>query len=258
MLASLPSALVLAALVAAALFGCARLAEKRPGPFSPRRQLMAVQRGGALVLACLIASAVVPLVCFMLIGADYPIFVFASGAASVRPPIAVEIVAYLAVCAAVGFYEEGAFRVVLPDLFARGFSGNGVSPARCRLYAVLLASVLFAALHAASSAPADADSLQVALQAALKVAQGLLFALAMAGLLAKTGSLPLIVAVHACYDALFFLPWMLEIGAFPSTYLTGLPIDTAALAAVCLCLVPAAAVSFRQLVCGGAVQRGMR
>ena len=172
-------------------------------------------------------------------------------------PLAVTIAAYVLVCVAVGFYEEGAFRVILQDLFTRGFSSNGVRPERCALYAALLTSVLFAALHAASPLPADGDSAQIALQAILKFLQGALFGLAMAGLLAKTGSFALIVAVHTSYDLLFFLPWAISAGTFPSTYLTGLPIDTLALCANCVCLVPSAIVGIRQLVCGGAVQRRM-
>ena len=167
------------------------------------------------------------------------------------------IAAYVLVCVAVGFYEEGAFRVILQDLFTRGFSSNGARPERCALYAALLTSVLFAALHAASPLPADGDSAQIALQAILKFLQGALFGLAMAGLLAKTGSFALIVAVHTSYDLLFFLPWAISAGTFPSTYLTGLPIDTLALCANCVCLVPSAVVGIRQLVCGGAVQRRM-
>ena len=105
--------------------------------------------------------------------------------------------------------------------------------------------------------PAGTDSAQIALQAILKFLQGALFGLAMAGLLAKTGSFMLIVAVHTSYDLLFFLPWAISAGTFPSTYLTGLPIDTLALCANCVCLVPSAIVGIRQLVCGGAVQRRM-
>ena len=96
------------------------------------------------------------------------------------------------------------------------------------------------------------------MQVALKFLQGMLFGLAMTGLLARTGSFALAAAVHACYDLLFFLPWVMDIGGFPSTYLTGLAIDTFALAANCVCLAPTAVLSLRLLAYGGAVQPRMR
>lgn len=257
MLASLPSALVIAAIVAAALFVFKRFSALHPNPVARMRAEEEKQGASILALACIVLSAAIPLACFMSVGADYPVLDYVDARSIDSSPLAVTIAAYILVCVAVGFYEEGAFRVILQDLFTRGFSSNGARPERCALYAALLTSVLFAALHAASPLPAGGDSTQIALQVILKFLQGTLFGLAMAGLLAKTGSFALIVAVHTSYDLLFFLPWAISAGTFPSTYLTGLPIDTLALCANCVCLVPSAVVGIRQLVCGGAVQRRM-
>ena len=251
MLASLPSALVIAAIVAAALFVFKRFAALHPNPVARMRAEEEKQGTSILALACIVLSAAIPLACFMSVGADYPVLDYVDARSIDSAPLAVTIAAYVLVCVAVGFYEEGAFRVILQDLFTRGFSSNGARPERCALYAALLTSVLFAALHAASPLPAGGDSAQIALQAILKFLQGALFGLA------KTGSFALIVAVHTSYDLLFFLPWAISAGTFPSTYLTGLPIDTLALCANCVCLVPSAIVGIRQLVCGGAVQRRM-
>ena len=257
MLASLPSALVIAAIVAAALFVFKRFAALHPNPVARMRAEEEKQGTSILALACIVLSAAIPLACFMSVGADYPVLDYVDARSIDSAPLAVTIAAYVLVCVAVGFYEEGAFRAILQDLFTRGFSSNGARPERCALYAALLTSVLFAALHAASPLPEDGDSAQIALQAILKFLQGALFGLVMAGLLAKTGSFALIVAVHTSYDLLFFLPWAISAGTFPSTYLTGLPIDTLALCANCVCLVPSVIVGIRQLVCGGAVQRRM-
>lgn len=257
MLASLPSALVIAAIVAAVLFVFKRFAALHPNPVIRTQAEEGKQGASILALACVVLSAAIPLVCFMSVGADYPVLDYVDARSIDSAPLAATIAAYILVCVAVGFYEEGVFRVILQDLFTRGFSSNGARPERCALYAALLTSILFAALHVSSPLPAGADAAQIALQAILKFLQGSLFGLAMAGLLAKTGSFALIVGVHASYDLLFFLPWAIAAGTFPSTYLTGLPIDTIALCANCVCLVPAAIVGIRQLVCGGAVQRRM-
>ena len=258
LLASLPPALAAAVLVAALLAVFGAVSRRYPNPLACECDDTPTQGVSMLALACVVLSAAVPLACFLVAGSSYPVFDFVEEPPAEQPPLMATVAAYLAICAAVAFYEEGAFRVILQDLFERGFAGNGARADRCRLYAAVLASALFAALHAFSPAASDADGVQVAAQAILKFSQGMLFGMAMAGLLAKTGSFALIIGIHTCYDLLFFLPWMLTVGAFPATYLTGLPIDTWALAANCACLVAPAALAVRQLVCGGAVQRRLR
>ena len=172
MLASLPSALVIAAIVAAALFVFKRFSALHPNPVARMRAEEEKQGASILALACIVLSAAIPLACFMSVGADYPVLDYVDARSIDSSPLAVTIAAYVLVCVAVGFYEEGAFRVILQDLFTRGFSSNGARPERCALYAALLTSVLFAALHAASPLPADGDSAQIALQAILKFLQG--------------------------------------------------------------------------------------
>ena len=258
LLASLVPTLAVTAIVAIVLIGHGRFARRHPNPAALRSPDEPTQGISVLGLLCVMLSAAIPILCFVSVGAQYPALEFADPAAMSDAPLAATVAGYLVICACVGFYEEGAFRVVLQDLFARGFLGNGMRRGRCALYAAIASSALFAVLHAASPIPAGADSVQVAMQAALKCLQGMLFGLAMTGLLARTGSFALVVAVHACYDLLFFLPWVLDIGGFPSTYLTGLAIDTFALAANCVCLAPAAVLSLRLLAYGGAVQPRMR
>ena len=258
LLASLVPTLAITAIVAIVLIGHGRFARRRPNPAALRSQDEPTQGVSVLALLCVMLSAAIPLLCFVSVGAQYPALEFADPAAMADAPLAATVAGYLVICACVGFYEEGAFRVILQDLFARGFLGNGVRRGRCALYAAITSSALFAVLHVVSPVPVEADSAQVAMQAALKFLQGMLFGLAMTGLLARTGSFALAAAVHACYDLLFFLPWVLDIGAFPSTYLTGLAIDTFALAANCVCLAPAAVLSLRLLAYGGAVQPRMR
>lgn len=258
MLASLVPTLAITAIVAIVLIGHGRFARRRPNPAALRSQDEPTQGVSVLALLCVMLSAAIPLLCFVSVGAQYPALEFADPAAMADAPLAATVAGYLVICACVGFYEEGAFRVILQDLFARGFLGNGVRRGRCALYAAITSSALFAVLHVVSPVPVEADSAQVAMQVALKFLQGMLFGLAMTGLLARTGSFALAVAVHACYDLLFFLPWVLDIGGFPSTYLTGLAIDTFALAANCVCLAPAAVLSLRLLAYGGAVQPRMR
>lgn len=259
MLASLVPTLAITAIVAIVLIGHGRFARRHPNPAALRSPDEPTQGVSVLGLICVMLSAAIPLLCFVSVGAQYPALEFADPAApTADAPLVATVAGYLVICACVGFYEEGAFRVILQDLFSRGFLGNGARRGRCALYAAIAASVLFAVLHAVSPVPAEADSVQVAMQAALKFLQGMLFGLAMTGLLARSGSFVLVAAVHACYDLLFFLPWMLDIGGFPSTYLTGLAIDTFALAANCVCLAPAAVLSLRLLAYGGAVQPRMR
>lgn len=258
MLESLPLSLAIVALVSCVLAGYAWYDKRHPSPIAPESGNAGPQGVSVFALACVILSASVPFICFAIMGSRYPVFDYMDATVGGDPSLFVTIAAYLATCIAVGFYEEGIFRVILQGLFERGFAANGAQHARCGLYAAVLASMLFAGLHIASPLPSDVDTVQIVLQAALKFTQGAFFGLSMAGLLKKTGSFALIVAIHSCYDLLFFFPWIMVSGDFPATYLTGLPIDTFALGANCFCLLPVVVVSIREFMCGGAMQHGIR
>lgn len=246
------SSLALSAFVAVALTLYRFFDKNHPMP-SQRNEAMAGRQGtSALILISVVLSAVVPFICFTAFGPRFPEAPLEGGSLE-NASFVGTLATYVLVCVATGFYEEGAFRVVIPGLFERGFAGNGIESPRRLLLAVLLSGILFAVLHVSSPLSDGFDEVMV-LQALLKFAQGMLFSLTMFGLLLKTGSFTLVVAAHASYDLLFFLPWLIDTGGFPSTYLTGIFVDVVALAVNCVCLIPAAVASARLVACGGEMQ----
>ena len=252
---SLPATLLIAALVAVALIVYRRFDRRHPSPASLPNPAELTQGASILVIVCMVASAATAGVCYLVFGPENPIPATAVEPLLLPVPFAATLFVYIVTCAATGFYEEAAFRVVLQGLFERGFAGNGVTPRRCVLFAALLSSVLFAVMHVITPIPEGADLLHVGMQGAFKFLQGLLFGLVMTALLKRTGSLAVVAAIHMCYNLLFFLPWLAAAGSFPTTYLTGVSIDTIGLAITSICLVPAAVFSVRFLACGGQVQR---
>lgn len=253
MLESLGISLCAAALVAAALAAWFSYARSHPFPVTEATVSGGGQAPPLFALISVMASAAGALVCFVVFGMDYASVDIAAPAPE-DLPFAMACVAYLVACAAIGFYEEGAFRVILHGMFARGFLGNGAAPERCGFYAALLAGVFFAIMHVMAPVAAGAGGDQIAVQVVLKFAQGFLFSMTMAALLRKTHSFALIVTLHGVYDMVVFLPWLVTSGGFPDTYLTGQFTDTAALVASCVLLLPAGIAAIRFLACGGAVQ----
>lgn len=255
MIESLPATLLIAALVAVALIAYHRFDRKHPSPAALPNVAELNQGTSILVIVCMIASAATAGVCYLVFGPENPIPATAVEPLLLPVPFVSTLFIYVVTCAATGFYEEAAFRVILQGLFERGFAGNGVASRRCVLFAALLSSILFAVMHVVTPVPAGADPLHVGMQGAFKFLQGLLFGLVMTALLKRTGSLAMVTAIHMCYNLLFFLPWLAAAGSFPTTYLTGVSIDTIGLAITSMCLVPAAVFSVRFLACGGQVQR---
>lgn len=166
---------------------------------------------------------------------------------SVSPSYAVlRIVVFVLMCTATAFYEEGLFRIIIQRVFEALFAKNGTAPARCVLHAALLTSIVFGVLHL--SAPFDdLGNAHAVAQIVLKLLQGTMFGLVMTGLLKRTGSMVFIVALHACYDLALFFPTAISFGVVPNTYITGLPIDTVALAVSVVPLIPAAIGAVRAL-----------
>ena len=108
-----------------------------------------------------------------------------------------------------------------------GAGGEGADWAVKR--AVLLSAVLFALLHV--GVPDAAASATVMLQTLVKFAQAFLFGLVMGVLYARSRSLWPCAVAHAGFDALYLGPGVVLTGVLPTTYASGLPIDTALLCA---------------------------
>lgn len=252
---SLPTTLLLAAMVAVLLALYRHHGQTHSSPVIGPEPGELSQGISLLIIACVTASAGATLVIFGIMGGQYPIMESVQDQSAIKGSFVATLLAYILSCAATGFYEEGLFRVLLQGLFERGFYSNGVCPRRCMLFAALLASLIFAVLHAVCPPAPEADTMQVALQALFKCVQGFLFGIVMVGLLKRTGSFVLVIAIHTCYNLLFFVPWFITVGAFPTTYLTGSIVDTVGLIATSACLVPIAALALRFLAYGGSVQR---
>lgn len=152
------------------------------------------------------------------------------------------LLAFLLICLATAYYEEGLFRVLLQ----RGAEAFGKPRALTPFYAALAVSALFGLLHVTGvfSSPMTP---YVAVQAFLKFLQGFLFGLIMTGLLKKSGSFVFIVGLHACYDLLLFFPYALSFGVFPLSYCSDSLSATLALALAVVILVPAAIGAARSL-----------
>ena len=90
MLASLPSALVIAAIVAAALFVFKRFSALHPNPVADAGG-GGKQGASILALACIVLSAAIPLACFMSVGADYPVLDYVDARSIDSAPLAVTI-----------------------------------------------------------------------------------------------------------------------------------------------------------------------
>ena len=252
---SLPATLFITVFVAAALIVYRRFDHRHPSSVVLPSSAELTQGASILIIVCMVASAATAGACFLVFGSENPIPAVAVEPLPAQAPLVATLFAYVLTCAATGFYEEAAFRVVLQGLFERGFAGNGVKPPRCVLFAALFGSALFAIMHVVTPIPAGADAFHVGMQGVFKFLQGFLFGLVMTALLKRTGSLAVVAAMHMCYNLLFFLPWLAVAGSFPVTYLTGTSIDTIGLAITSICLLPAAAFSVRFLACGGQVQR---
>lgn len=254
MLEELPTTLFIAAVMAVALALYRRWSYAHPSAVAPPEPQELSQGMSLLMIACVTASAAVSLGCFIVLGEEYPVFTPAVDQAVSNAPFIATVGAYVVSCLAIGFYEEALFRAIAPGLFERGFVGNGLSPRKCVLYAALLSSALFAVLHVLAPIVSGADPLQAGLQVVFKFLQGMLFGILMVGLLKRTGSFLFVVAIHTCYNLLYFMPWFVAAGAFPATYVTGLPIDTLALFTTSLLLAPVAVIAYRFLAYGACVQ----
>lgn len=164
-------------------------------------------------------------------------------------PFVLLIILFFLVCAATGFYEEGLFRVILPRALYRAFALNGANLHYCPLYASLFSAILFGALHLSFTiTDTKTLSLLILIQVFLKFAQGFLFSLTMTLFLQRSGSFVAVALLHASYDAVVFLPWVLLSGVFPSAYITGAASDTWSLLVSAVALIIPATVCIRLLL----------
>lgn len=153
-------------------------------------------------------------------------------------------------CLITAVVEELVFRGLLSTLFARRFQGP-----RGLVCAAAASALVFALLHVASDAVRNAGDVRLLLQAALKLAQTGLFGFLMACLFLKArakGSsfaraLTFPVLIHWVFDLIYFGPVYVSTGAFPDTYLTGLPGDTALLLITSLLMLPLCVLGARRL-----------
>lgn len=274
---AIPRALICSAVVACALWALpfGRIAAERReqgNPRNKRTRIVELKPAAAFVaVACLAVSAAAYLAVkvFGSAASPVPFLAEAFGAASssddallgsissIPSSAVLRFALFLIVCAATAFFEEGLFRVVLQKSAEKALADRGCAPASIQLKAALSISAVFGILHVASVPVDGADPLQVGIQTALKLVQGMMFGLILTGLLKRTGSFSFIVALHACYDLILFFPPALVFGVMPTTYLTGAPLDSLALAAAACALAPAAIGAVRVLraggACGGAV-----
>lgn len=222
--ACLQEALLAAVAIGAVVFACPR-AVRRVCCTNRVQHGMAV--GAAVVLVGALGGAIT------LAAWGFGDFAFAGSLAGGAFPsvgiFAQRLVLLLVVCALTGAFEEAFMRVLAIETFESllGAGGEGADWAVKR--AVLLSAVLFALLHV--GAPDAAASATVILQTLVKFAQAFLFGLVMGVLYARSRSLWPCVVAHAGFDALYLGPGVVLTGVLPTTYASGLPIDTALLCA---------------------------
>lgn len=222
--ACLQEALLAAVAIGAVAFACPR-AVRRVRCTNSVQHGMAV--GAAVVLAGVLGGVIT------LAAWGFADFAFAGSLAGEAFPsagiFAQRLVLLLVVCALTGAFEEAFMRVLAIEAFESllGAGGEGADWAVKR--AVLLSAVLFALLHV--GAPDAAASATVMLQTLVKFAQVFLFGLVMGVLYARSRSLWPCAVAHAGFDALYLGPGVVLTGVLPTTYASGLPIDTALLCA---------------------------
>lgn len=146
---------------------------------------------------------------------------------------------FLLLCLVTGVFEEALFRGIVFKGFAAALK-NEERP-RPVLVAAVVQAVVFGLLHVTTSTSLESATFTVAVaQTLVKPVQAALFGFVMAGVLARTGNLWLLVGTHAAFNALSEAPLFALTGALPATYATGQPDDLAVLLATTVLLVPLA------------------
>ncbi len=140
-------------------------------------------------------------------------------------------------CVLVAVVEELVFR----SLFLR--PGRRVCGPKATIVAT---AVVFAALHGLPiGIEGDPAAELVAASLTLKFLEALAFGIVLAAMLFRGGTLPLVIALHAVFDIIYFAGPVLIGGDFPATYAATTPAGFASLAAATLILAIPAACALR-------------
>ena len=102
---------------------------------------------------------------------------------------------------------------------------------------IVVTAAVFAALHGLPIGIEGAPAAElVAASLALKFLEALAFGIVLAAMLFRGGTLPLVIALHAVFDIIYFAGSVLIGGDFPATYVATTPAGFASLAAATLIL----------------------
>lgn len=135
--------------------------------------------------------------------------------------------------------EELVFRGVLLRAFLKRLSAHK---------AILATSAVFALLHMlpiGMSAEAPGGMALAVLSLLLKGAQAFAFGAIMAAIVLRDGNLPIVMALHAFFDALYFAVPVLATAAFPDTYIAVAPEQLLPVVLSALVLLPVAILALR-------------
>lgn len=136
-------------------------------------------------------------------------------------------------CVLVAVVEELVFRSLLLRAVRRVCGPKAT---------IVATAVVFAALHGLPiGIEGDPAAELVAASLTLKFLEALAFGIVLAAMLFRGGTLPLVIALHAVFDIVYFAGPVLIGGDFPASYVVTAPAGFASLAAATLILsIPAA------------------
>lgn len=131
---------------------------------------------------------------------------------------------------------------VVEELVFRGLLLRAVRRVCGPKTTIVVTAVVFASLHGLPiGIEGDPAAELVAASLALKFLEALAFGIVLAAMLFRGGTLPLVIALHAVFDIIYFAGPVLVGGDFPATYVATTPAGFASLAAATLILaIPAA------------------
>lgn len=131
---------------------------------------------------------------------------------------------------------------VVEELVFRGLLLRAVRRVCGPRTTIVVTAAVFAALHGLPiGIEGDPAAELVAASLALKFLEALAFGIVLAAMLFRGGTLPLVIALHAVFDIIYFAGPVLVGGDFPTTYVVTTPAGFASLAAATLVLtIPAA------------------
>ena len=145
---------------------------------------------------------------------------------------------------------------IVEELIFRGLLLRALLKKLSEFKTILITSAIFAVLHmipigATEIDLSDPDGKNILILASisllLKGMQAFVFGMVMAKIVMRDGSLPIVMALHALFDAIYFAIPVLSTGNFPETYLAASPDQLLALAFSTLILVPAMATHKKRI-----------